>query len=242
MEYKALKIVKKSELSSKTNVIDLTVDDTHNYVSENGVINHNSGLVYNASITLELSASKLEDKANESAAASRQGADQTTKFGVKVSAKPIKTRFCRPMKVSFQIPYFKSPNPFVGLEMFMNWENAGVCRGNLITVKEYEKMKDAEKAAILPFTYNGETMYCQPKDTARGIVVAHLGKQVPMAEFLSAEVFTQEYLEHLNEKVIKPMFELPDQSAFDDINEIEESLEFAESETTTTNEIENILN
>lgn len=225
MQYRKLKVTKKSESSEPKNVIDLTVADTHNYVSENGVINHNSGIVYNASVTIELSAAKLDDKANETAAASRQGADTTIKNGVLVTAKPVKSRFCRPYKVKFQIPYFKKPNPYVGLEAFMNWDNAGVVRGSIITEKDYQKLSDAQKQKILTFEHNGETMYCEPKETARGIVVKHLGKQVPLADFFSDEVFTQEFLEYINENIIHPMFDLPDQNSFDDINEIEDMIE-----------------
>ena len=184
-----------------------------------------SGIVYNASITIELSAAKLEDKENDSAAKSKAGSDAGTKNGVLVTAKPVKSRFCRPMKVKFQIPYYKKPNPYVGLEQFMTWENSGVCRGNILVQKEYDKLSDAEKKKVYEFqTPTGETVWCQPKDTARGIVVKHLGRQVPFTEFWSDTVFTPEYLDYINENVIHPMFELPDQSAFDDVKDIEETL------------------
>ena len=48
-------------------------------------------------------------------------------------------------------------NKYLGLEQFMNWENAGVCRGNLLTEKEYNKLSDSEKAKIHVFDFNGET-------------------------------------------------------------------------------------
>ena len=187
-----------------------------------------SGIVYNASITIEMSAAKLEDKENEVAAKQKAGSDAGTKNGILVTAKPIKSRFCRPIKIKFQIPYYKKPNPYVGLEQFMTWENSGVCRGNLLTQKEYDKLSDSEKQKIYTFEYEGETMYCQPKETARGLVIKHLGKQVSFIDFFTDKVFTQEYLEYLNENVIHPMFQLPDQSAFDDIKEIEESLDINE--------------
>lgn len=225
MNYRKLKISKKSELSSPKDVVDLTVKDTHNYVSANKVINHNSGIKYNASLTIELSAAKLDDKDNEKAAASKQGADTTTKNGVLVTAKPVKSRFCRPYKVKFQIPYFCPPNKYCGLEAFMNWENSGVVRGNIISEKDYMKLSDAAKAKILTFEYNGETKYVEPKDTARSIVVKHLGGQVPVTEFFTDKVFTQEFLEYLNEKVIHPAFDLPDQGSFEDIKEIEDLIE-----------------
>lgn len=184
-----------------------------------------SGIVYNASITIELSAAKLEDKENDTAAKSRQGSDAGTKNGVLVTAKPVKSRFCRPIKIKFQIPYFKKPNPFVGLEQFMTWENSGVCRGNLLTQKEYDKLSDCDKKKVYTWTTDaGETFYCLPKDTARYIVVKHLNAQVPFTDFWSDKVFTPEYLDYINENVIHPMFQLPDQSAFDDVKDLEETM------------------
>lgn len=184
-----------------------------------------SGIVYNASITIELSAAKLEDKENDTAAKSRQGSDAGTKNGVLVTAKPVKSRFCRPIKIKFQIPYFKKPNPFVGLEQFMTWENSGVCRGNLLTQKEYDKLSDGDKKKVYTWTTDaGETFYCLPKDTARYIVVKHLNAQVPFTDFWSDKVFTPEYLDYINENVIHPMFQLPDQSAFDDVKDLEETM------------------
>ena len=184
-----------------------------------------SGIVYNASITIELSAAKLEDKENDTAAKSRQGSDAGTKNGVLVTAKPVKSRFCRPIKIKFQIPYFKKPNPFVGLEQFMTWENSGVCRGNLLTQKEYDKLSDGDKKKVYTWTTDaGETFYCLPKDTARYIVVKHLNAQVPFTDFWSDKVFTPEYLDYITENVIHPMFQLPDQSAFDDVKDLEETM------------------
>ena len=184
-----------------------------------------SGIVYNASITIELSAAKLEDKENDTAAKSRQGSDAGTKNGVLVTAKPVKSRFCRPIKIKFQIPYFKKPNPFVGLEQFMTWENSGVCRGNLLTQKEYDKLSDGDKKKVYTWTTDaGETSYCLPKDTARYIVVKHLNAQVPFTDFWSDKVFTPEYLDYINENVIHPMFQLPDQSAFDDVKDLEKTM------------------
>ena len=68
-------------------------------------------------------------------------------------------------------------------------------------------------------------MYCQQKDTARGIVVKHLGEVVPLTELFTDKVFTDEYLHWLDDNVIRPAFELPDQNAFDDVKEIEDLIE-----------------
>ena len=231
--YKTLKIVKKSELLQNKDVIDLTVADTHTYVSKNGIINHNSGIMYSSSCTIELSAAKLEDKKNDTAAKAKVGAENATKNGVLVTAKPVKSRFCRPIKVKFQIPFFKAPNPYVGLEQFMTWENSGVVRGNLIDQKTYEKLSDAEKKKIHTFEFNGETKYVEPKDTARNIVVKHLGEAVSIMDFFTSKVFTPEFLEELNINVIHPIFDLPDQSAFDDVAEIENMIEVGEQASDT---------
>ena len=224
MQYRKLKIVKKSEQFSPKEVIDLTVEDTQNYVTKNKIINHNSGIIYNSSITIELSTSKLEDKENDKAASEKTGSDAATKNGVLVTAKPQKSRFCIPQKVKFQIPFFKKPNPFVGLENYMTWDNSGVCRGNIISEKDFQKLSPSEQLKVHSFEFEGQTLYCQEKDTARGIVVKHLGRQVSFIDFFSDIVFTQEFLEELNENVIKPAFQLPNQDAFDDIKEIEETL------------------
>lgn len=151
-----------------------------------------SGIAYNSSLTIELSTSKLEDKDNDKVASQRQGSDTVVKTGVLVTAKSVKSRFCRPYKVKFQIPFWKKPNPYVGLEAFMTWENSGVVRGNLIDEKTYNKLTDAAKEKIHVFDYNGQTMYCEEKETARGIVVKHLGRQVPLTEFFTDTVFTQD--------------------------------------------------
>ena len=219
--YSQVTVNKKSDISNPTNVIDLTVKDTHNYVSANGIINHNSGIVYNASITIELSAAKLEDKANDAAAKARAGSDAGTKNGVLVTAKPVKSRFCRPMKVKFQIPYYKKPNPYVGLESYITWDNSGIMRGKLITEKEYNKLSDLEKNLCCEMKDSeGKLCYAYPKETSKNIVVKHLGCELPAVELFSSKVLTEEVLRNLDETIIKPSFELPSNSCNDDIEEL----------------------
>ena len=65
-------------------------------------------------------------------------------------------------------------------------------------------------------------MDCQQKDTARGIVVGHLGKTVGLTDIWSDEVFTDEFLHHIDETVIKKSFMLPTVS---DLSEIESLLD-----------------
>ena len=58
MRLKTLK-VKSVKENSSTKVNDLTVADVQHYITDNGAINHNSGIVYGASIILNLSSSSL---------------------------------------------------------------------------------------------------------------------------------------------------------------------------------------
>lgn len=184
-----------------------------------------SGIKFSSSITMLLTAAKLEDKANDKAASEKKG--EVVKNGVLVTAKPIKSRFCIPQKVRFQIPYFCKPNPYVGLEQYMTWDNSGICRGNLLEEKEYLKLSESERGKCHVIKRNNMKKYAYPKDSARTIVCSHLGdcgEAVPLIEFFSSKVFTPEFLDMLNDEVIKPAFELPSQNSFKDIEELEESL------------------
>ena len=184
-------------------------------------ISGGGGLEYNSSLTLMLSAAKLEDKINDKAASDKKG--DYTKNGVLVTAKPLKSRFCIPQKVKFQIPFFCKPNPYVGLEQYMTWENSKVIRGNMYDEKEFLKLSPADQLKCLKFEDGDFSCYVLAKDTARQIFVGHLHDTVPLVEFFTDKVFTTEFLEHLNDTVIKPAFELPDQSSFEDIKELEDS-------------------
>lgn len=220
---------------------------THSYASigsyiQTQVMSSGTGLAYNSSVTLELSAKKLEDKENDSTAAGKAGSSTTTKNGVLITAKPAKSRFTIPRKVSMQIPYFKAPNPYVGLEEFLNWDNAGVCRGNVLTEKEYSKLSQGDQNKCHPFEYAGNQLYALEKDTARGIAVKHLGRQVSFIEFWSDTVFTDEFLHYIDDNVIRPLFELPDQSSFDDLKEMEDILDSSDAEVDNTPDpIEDII-
>ena len=192
------------------------------------VVSGGSGIQYNSSLTLMLSTAKLDDKESEKIAEGKVG--DFTKTGVIVTAKPEKSRFTIPQRVKFQIPFFKAPNPYVGLESYITWENSGILEGILLTQKEYDKLSDKEKETVKTFEFNGETKYAFPKIAGiqknRKIVVKHLGEEVPITELFTSKVFTDEILHNLDDKIIRPSFELPSQEAFTDIDE------FLENETT----------
>ena len=183
------------------------------------------GIAYNSSVTLELFASKLQDKANDNAAAKATNSEDVIKTGILVKMKPKKSRFAIPRVGRLMIPFYKKINPYFGLETYMTWDNSGVCRGSIITQKEYDKLTDGEKKKVHTFEFNGETKYAYEKETARGIVVSHLGEAIPVADFFTDKVFTEDFLKKLDDNVIRPAFELPDQNAFDDIKEIEDLID-----------------
>lgn len=219
MLYKPLRILQKVESNCDKTVYDLCVDENHTYVSENGIINHNSGVNYNASVTLMLSTSKLDDKESDKIAEKKVG--EYTKTGVIVTAKPEKSRFTIPQKVKFQIPFFKAPNPYVGLEPYITWDNSGIMRGKIVSEKDYEKMSELDKKICEEMKdENGNTCYAYPNDKSRNIVVKHLGCEVPVVELFSSKVLTEKVLKELDEKVIRPNFELPSNTSNDDITEL----------------------
>lgn len=242
---KTVKLIKKTVLSEPQIVYDIEVEGDHNFILENGIVSSNSvgsffptntisggsGMRYSASTILMLSAAKLDGENKENDAAAKNTKAEITKTGVRVTARVDKSRFSIPTKVQFQIPFFKPMNPYVGLENFMTFENSGIGRGNIVTEKEYERAKPADKEKMVRFEYNGESLYFNPSDRARGMVVAHLGKQVPFTEFYTEEVFTTELLERLDKEIIRPTFELPTHSSNADIDEY---LDLEDDEEVTT--------
>jgi RecA/RadA recombinase len=183
------------------------------------VVSGGSGINFNASVTLLLSTAKLEDKQSDKIAENKVG--DFVKTGVVVTAKPEKSRFTIPQKVRFQIPFFKAPNPYVGLENYITWENSGILRGKLITEKEYEKLSDLEKKCCCEMKNSeGKLCYAYPKETSKNIVVKHLGCELPAVEMFTSKVLTEEVLRNLDEKIIKPSFELPSNTGNDDIEEL----------------------
>lgn len=183
------------------------------------IVSGGSGINFNSSVTLLLSTAKLEDKQSDKIAENKVG--DFVKTGVVVTAKPEKSRFTIPQKVRFQIPFFKAPNPYVGLESYITWDNSGIMRGKLITEKEYNKLSDLEKNLCCEMKDSeGKLCYAYPKETSKNIVVKHLGCELPAVELFTSKVLTEEVLRNLDETIIKPSFELPSNSGNDDIEEL----------------------
>ena len=214
IKIKSVRVIDNSE-----KVYDIQVKDVHHYLLSNNIISHNSmdqytpkgmagggGPEFSASIILMLSKGTLRD-------------ENKTTTGIIVRSKTKKNRLARPIDIEFHISFHKGMNPYVGLEQFVSWENCGVGRGVILTEKEYSKLKEEDRAVCSPFELNGEAVYFQPKKLGKSYIVRHNGDAVPVKEFFSARLFTDEVLHVLDEKIIKPTFKFPETQ--DGINELE---------------------
>jgi len=189
MELKKLKIKSVTELKS-TKVHDLTVADAQHYITDNGVINHNTGPEYAASIILFLAKAKL-----------KEGGDGKEQTGIVVTAKPNKNRFAKPRPIKFHISFNKGMNPYVGLEEFIDWDTCGIERGRFLDQKKYDKLSDSDKSECRQHCYTENdkeiTLYFQPSSTARKLCVAHLNDVVDLNQLFTPHVITRDVLEKL---------------------------------------------
>jgi recombination protein RecA len=167
------------------------------------------GPEFSASIILMLSKGTLRDEAK-------------TTTGIIVRSKTKKNRLAKPIDIEFHISFHKGMNRYVGLEQYVNWENCGVGRGNKLTEKEYLKLKEDEQALCSRFELNGETFYFLPKKLGKTYIIRHNGDAVPVKEFFTSRLFTQDVLTELDEKIIKPTFKFPETKDGIDIMEHEE--------------------
>jgi len=189
-------------------------------------ISGGGGLKYNVSVIFMLTKSKLEDKEGEEIAKGKNV--NAVRTGVTITITPVKQRFAKPIKTQIHIPFYKKPNPFVGLEPFVNWDACGIMRGKEISEKDYSKLSPAEQKTCRAFiNRDGKSVYAFPKETARSLVCKHLGGETPLTDLFTEKVFTQEVLHELDEKIIKPTFMLPNIESLDDLAELTEELELA---------------
>jgi len=113
-------------------------------------ISGGGGIKYNSSIIFQLTKSKLTDKDSEEDV-QKKGLDKHTRIGIVVTVTPFKQRFARPIKVQIHIPFYKKPNPYVGLEKFVSWENCGIVRGKAISEKDFHKLTPKEQESCFKF-------------------------------------------------------------------------------------------
>lgn len=175
------------------------------------------GPEFSASIILMLSKGTLRD-------------ENKTTTGIIVRSKTKKNRLAKPIDIEFHISFHKGMNPYVGLEQYVNWENCGVGRGNKLTEKEFSKLKPDEQDLCSKFELAGETFYFLPKKLGKTYLIRHNGDEVPVKEFFSARLFTEDVLRELDEKVIKPTFKFPETQDGIDSLESGELEDLAETE------------
>lgn len=134
--------------------------------------------------------------------------NSTTKTGIIVTSNLKKSRFTIPEPVKFHISFANGMNPYVGLQDFVSWEACGIERGKLEEVKNKDGVKE------LVFT---------PNASSTRWAVKHMGKTVTSSQLFTPEIFTQEVLQQLDEKVIKPHFLLPAMGTAEEITDALES-------------------
>lgn len=135
-----------------------------------------------------------------------------TRTGIVVTSTPKKARFTRPYQVKFHISFMNGMNPYVGLQDFVSWENCGIQRGKLEVDKK-----------------TGEMTFTAVESSPRW-AVRHLGKTVASTQLFTPEVFTESVLRELDEKVIKPHFNLPDLFDETELGEFVDNTEESEQE------------
>lgn len=187
-------------------------------------ISGGGGVKYNASIIFQLGKGKLDDAESEKKA--EQKNVDAVRVGVTIYVTPVKQRFAKPIKIQFHIPFYKPPNPFVGLEPFVSWESVGIIRGRCIKQKDFDKLTPADQKKCKPFNIPPESekddgkRYAAPNPKSHFLVCKHLNGEIPLGELFTDKVFTKEVLTELDEKVIKPTFMLPSIESLEDLAEI----------------------
>lgn len=233
---KKLKLISKKYIEEPLKVYDIEVKDEHHYFLENGLLSHNSlstfspkvisgggGVKYNASIIFLLGKGKLNDAESEKITKNKN--IDAVRVGVTIYITPLKQRFARPIKVQLHIPFYKKPNPFVGLEKFVSWDVCGIIRGRCHLEKAYLKLEPEEKKNCIEWMHPDKVLrYVETRATSKWLVCKHLGGEIPLGELFTEKVFTQKLLKKLDEDVIKPAFSLPDINSLDDLAEITQEL------------------
>lgn len=202
----------KKKIVSVENVGVRTVHDISTqeniYITEGGLINHNSGIVYGSSIIMNLAKAQLKES--------------TEVVGQRVMAKAQKNRFCKPTPCEFEIRFDSALNPYKGLQDYVNWDSCGVGRGKFIDEKDYAKLAPAVQNTCRFCEANNQ--YYMPNN-GRSVCKAD-GSVYPIEEFFSSKIFTPDVLEKLD-NIISPCFtygksEERNLAEFDDIEDTSE--------------------
>jgi RecA/RadA recombinase len=145
------------------------------------------GLYYSSSVVSFLSKAKLKSGLEDDM--------DLGSSGIKVTFKTEKNRLAKPKKVKFDISFVEGCNPFKGLEAFCRpefFDKIGIAKGKWEEYKTPEEVVDEETGEV--------TMkYGEFKPGGIRYYVRHLGKTLFEKQIFTAEVFTQEVLENMDE-------------------------------------------
>ena len=212
LEKLKIKSVKKLNYTEK--VYDLSIENFNHYIDIDGVIHHNSGLYYSASVVAFLSKAKLKDGEEDDM--------DLGQSGITVTLKTEKNRLAKPKKVKFEISFVKGCNPYKSLEAFCRpefFDTVGIGMGKWETYpKPIEKIDKSTGEVILKtgeFKAGGNRWF-----------VKHLNGYVNKAELHSEKVFTKDVLNAL-EPIINNYFKY---KSLDEINEYHKEFEDLEED------------
>lgn len=185
------------------------------------------GPEYAASMILMLQKAKLKETNKE---AEKYGMNST---GIVVTSKLAKSRFVKTIPVKFHISFISGMNPFVGLEKYCSWDTVGIGAGRLEEIVDSVPVLDEDGNQVIrrgkPVVETrptGEyTFIPDESDKPKTFAVRHLGENIKASRIYTKDVFTEEILKELDEKVIKKVFLLPSVSEIGgDVAQLENEL------------------
>lgn len=131
-------------------VFDIQVENTEHYVLENGLLSHNSGVVYAASIVVAMQKRKLKEDTD--------GNKVSEVTGIRSAVKVMKSRYAKPFEtMEIKIPYTEGMNPYSGLVDLFESKGFLVKEGNKlaftdsdgVVTKEFRKYFERNQDGIL---------------------------------------------------------------------------------------------
>lgn len=156
--------------------------------------------------------------------------DKSVKTGVIITVRPKKSRSTIPTTITMHVSFVSGMNPYVGLEEYVSWDACGIGRGKILTQKEYDKSPSGNGR---PFKHTYDDIDKETGEVKKTITedlvytssesgrwcVKHFGKSLQNGGMLfNKEVFTQDVLKELDEKVIQPAFKFPDHMNPEELN------------------------
>ena len=147
---KKLKIINKTRSTDVKDVYDIEVHTDHHYLLENGVISHNSGPIYAASIVVAMKKMKLKED--------EDGNKTSEVMGIRAGCKVVKTRYNKPFEdIQVKIPYATGMDEFSGMFDLLESRKLITKEGNRYTYvdlagkehKYYRKEYNANVGGIL---------------------------------------------------------------------------------------------